>query len=427
MATITEMRGRVTAIVQEIQQLRDLDELTAEQEARADQLVDELNDIGPRIQRANALDAAIGANLPLTESRGRVSGIDPVMEGGRAVDPRDRKSLGLRFHESPELDAFRQANGPTSGSGAFQFGSFFEERAIVNTPLLPTGYLQPERLPGIRRPDDPYGSLRDVLLVGQTNSDALEWYEEASFTNNAAVVGEATATTGTTGIKPESAITFTKKSGTVQTIAHWIPITKQMVWNAPELQSYVEGRLIDGLRLKEDDELLNGDGTSGHLTGLLSTTGIQVLDATYFAANEVADEGTVNELFNRLLRARTLIQSVGRAQANFIVLNPADHEVLMTTTDAQRQYFGAGPFSGAGVSTLWGLRVVINERLDAGTALVGDGRQAMIRDRMQATLSIGFQNDQFVRNMFTILAEERLGLTVFRPSAFAAVELAVTA
>src|SRR5690606_18328331 len=111
----------------------------------------------------------------------------------------------------------------------------------------------------------------------------------------------------------------------------------------------------------------------------------------------------------------------------FVVLNPVDDERLMVTTDAQQPDFGAGPFAAGNVPTGWGLRTVVNENMAVGTALVGDGRQATIWDRMQAQVSGGTIDKQFIRNMLTLLAEERVGLTVFRPQAFAEVELDVTA
>ncbi|MDQ3541814.1 MAG: phage major capsid protein, partial [Chloroflexota bacterium] len=193
--------------------------------------------------------------------------------------------------------------------------------------------------------------------------------------------------------------------------------------DAAQMQTYVEQRLLDGLRLRESDQLLNGSGTGANMNGLLNTTGVQNLDNTattgYWATNPVNDNGTDNENYNRLLRAKRLIRTVGRAVASFIALNPADLEGFLNRTDAQRQYFGGGPFAGTNIPTMWGLRVVEDENLAAGMALVGDGRMAAVWDRMQAQILIDTIDDQFVRNMLTILAEERLGLTVFRPQAFA--------
>jgi len=98
--------------------------------------------------------------------------------------------------------------------------------------------------------------------------------------------------------------------------------------------------------------------------------------------------------------------------------------MLTYTTASDHNYYGAGPFSASGITSLWGLRVVEDENLATGAVLVGDGRMAAVWDRMQAQIFIDTIDDQFIRNMLTILAEERLALTVFRPQAFALVDLA---
>src|SRR5690606_35097271 len=105
------------------------------------------------------------------------------------------------------------------------------------------------------------------------------FFRETSFTNNAAAVAEATATDGTSGLKPESALAFEEATVAVKTIAHWIPITRQILQDAAQLQTYVEQRLLDGLRLAESDQLLNGDGTGANILGLTNQSGVQVLDA----------------------------------------------------------------------------------------------------------------------------------------------------
>lgn len=432
------IRRRMAELGVELDELRNLDTLTDEQDRRFDEIITEINGLGEKLVRALNAEAASRSGTDAaqqvasqSQSRGRVSGVVPL--DARAANPATReggerqefRSLGQRVMESDDMRGLQEANG--NGRARFALDSFHQERmqqrALAHTGILPAEYLEPMRIPGISRPEDIFGSLRDVLTVGQASSDSLVYFRETAFTNSSAVVAEATATGDTTGTKPESAFTFDEKTSSVVTVAHWIPITRQMIWNAPEMQTYIEGRLIDGLKLTEDDELLNGDGTTGHMTGLLETTDVQVLDGTYFAANPVADEGTNNENFNRVLRARTLIATVGRARANFVVLNPIDHERFMVSTDAQQQYFGAGPFAAGNVPTLWGNAVVINENQPQGRALVGDGRQATIWDRMQAQVLVGTIDKQFIRNMLTLLAEERVGLTVFRPQAFADVSL----
>jgi HK97 family phage major capsid protein len=293
----------------------------------------------------------------------------------------------------------------------------------MNTAVLPTGYVTEQVIPGITRLADPFGTLRDVLLVGTTGAESLRYFRENVFTNAAAFVAESTDFTGASGTKPQSNISFTSATADVGTLAHFIPITNQLEWVAPELRSYIDGRLFDGLQLKEDQMLLTGDGIGENPLGIMVTPGIQVLDAAHFSTTPTQNAGTDAAPFDRIARARRKIIDVGRARPNFIVLNPADDEVFQTLADANGHYYGGGPFTGGQPTSFWGLTRIVNENITAGTALVGDGRQAQIWDRMTARITVGLVNDQFIRNQKTLLAEKRVGLAVYRPAAFATVAL----
>lgn len=445
---LAEMRARINAASTELGTLVKKDDRGADDEGRIDALIAEINELGPKIERAVTIDATLASTSKYAESRGRVSGMLPAEgaeERQQQATKADRRSVGQRFAESDQLK--RAVQTGSRSSEPMEVGSFYHRhaaaiqhnetmgpedvRALVYTGTLPGEFIQPQVVPGFFRGDLLQGTVRDVLINGQTTSDAITFFRETAFTNNAAAVAEATATTGTTGLKPESALTFEQATAPIVTIAHWIPITRQTLQDAAQMQTYVEQRLLDGLRLRESDQLLNGSGTGANMTGLRNTTGVQYLDNTvttgYWAVNPVNDAGTDNENFNRLLRAKRLVRTVGRAVASFITLNPADLEGFLNRTDAQRQYFGGGPFQGTAIPTMWGLRVVEDENLAAGEAIVGDGRMAAVWDRMQAQILIDTIDDQFVRNMLTILAEERLGLTVFRPQAFVRCQLAAFA
>lgn len=444
MGKLEEMRGRLNAVASEMSALIQKDERTADEEGTLDTLLAEFNDLGPKVQREQELAEAARTAQKQGESRGRVAGTLPTAGAEQREQQAakiDRRTLGQRFVESDEFTEFVK-HGGRGKSGAMDAGSFYgkhaaehrdgmgpdEVRALIQTGTLPADYISPQIVPGFFRGDDLQGSVRDVLINGTTTSDSITFFRELAFTNAAAAVAQATATTGSTGLKPESTITFEQATAPIVTIAHWIPITRQTLQDAPQIRTYVEGRLLDGLRLEESDQLLNGSGTGANMTGLRLTTGVQYLDNTattgYWAVNPLGSAGTARENFDRILRGKTLIRSTGRARASFVVLNPADSETYLMAVNANQDYYGAGPFSGNGVPPLWGLRVVEDENQPAGEALVGDGRMAAVWDRMQAQILVDTIDDQFIRNMLTLLAEERLGLTVFRPAAFARVELA---
>ena len=75
-----------------------------------------------------------------------------------------------------------------------------------------------------------------------------------------------------------------------------------------------------------------------------------------------------------------------------------------------------------GVPTLWGKPIVATQAMSEGDFLVGAFSQAaQIWDREDANVTISNSNeDDFIKNMVTILCEERVGLTVYRPDALVA-------
>jgi HK97 family phage major capsid protein len=95
-------------------------------------------------------------------------------------------------------------------------------------------------MPGLRRL-----TIRDLLAQGRISSNSLEYVREEVFTNNADIVAEK-------ALKPESDITFSKQTANVRTIAHWVQASRQVMDDAPMLQSYVNNRLLYGLALKEE-------------------------------------------------------------------------------------------------------------------------------------------------------------------------------
>ena len=278
--------------------------------------------------------------------------------------------------------------------------------AIVNA----TGQNQPlvaaDRLQGIITNPNRVFTIRDLLPVGRTSSNLIEYTKENVFTNNAG--GQYSSPAFENVTKPESGITFTLESEPVRTLAHWIPVSKQVLDDSPMLQSFIEGRLQYGLKLEEEDQLLNGDGTGSNLSG--------ILDSGNFTAYTRAQTGDTN--IDTLRRAITQA-ALSEFMADTIVINTADWEAIELTKATDGQYVWTNPALG-NAPQLWGKRVVATNSITAGTFLVGAfAMGAQIWDRQQASVTVSLENsDNFVKNMATILAEERLCLAVYRPAAF---------
>lgn len=283
--------------------------------------------------------------------------------------------------------------------------------------------LQPQRLAGIFRGEMVDLQIRDLCVNARTSSNAVDFVRELVFTSAAAGVAEASDLAGT-GALPQAALTFEVANAAVKNIGHHIPLTTQLVNDTPAMETYIEGRMQEGLREEEDRQLLNG-ASGNDLTGLLVTSGIGDLDNTYFTQFPVQGAGKDAERINRVRRARTYIKVTGRARANGIVAHPADVERWETLIDDDGNYLlrNLGP-DGEGIRTLWRMPVVESESIAEGTALVGDWRLAVVFDRMEMTTAItDSHKDWWEHNILAMKVQERLAFAVIRPAGFTKVTL----
>lgn len=270
--------------------------------------------------------------------------------------------------------------------------------------------IEPDLRPGIMTEPNRQHVLRDLLVTLTTASNSVEWVRENVFTNNAAPqAGEGAA-------KAKSDITFEKQNSPVQTIAHWMAASRQVLADSRSLRSFIDDRLIYGLKYAEEDQLLLGDGTGNNLHGL-------VPQATAF------DAGLSQSGDTKIDQLRRAILQVSKAKymTSAIVLNPEDWCDLELAKTNDNAYLFTNPVN-PGEPRLWGKRVVEGLSMTAGQFLLGDfGRAATLWDREMATIRVSEHHaDFFIENMVAILCEERLALTVEHPLGLVTGTLAVT-
>ncbi|MCW2455795.1 UNVERIFIED_ORG: HK97 family phage major capsid protein [Rahnella aquatilis] len=308
-----------------------------------------------------------------------------------AENPENKKSFSERAAE----ELTKSWDGKSSHFEAKTFNKSLGSDAGSAGTLI-----QPMQVPGIIMPGLRRLTIRDLLAQGRISSNALEYVRENLFTNNAATVAEK-------ALKPESDITFSKETANVKTVAHWIQASRQVMDDAPMLQSYVNNRLMYGLALKEEDMLLNGDGTGDDLEGIN-------LVATDYDSSLNATGDTRADLI-----AHAIFQvTESEFSASGIILNPRDWHGIALLKDNEGRYIFGGPQAFTS-NVMWGLPVIPTRAQDQGTFTVGGFDMAsQVWDRMDASIEVSREDrDNFVKNMLTILCEERLALAHYRPKA----------
>ena len=322
----------------------------------------------------------------------RLFDIESKLAGGNLDNPENKKSFAAQAAE----DLKKGWNG--SNTGKVDVKSF--SKALGSGAASAGALVQSQQLPGILMPGLRRLTIRDLLAQGRTSSNAIEYVRENVFTNSAAPVAEG-------ALKPESQLTFTKETANVKTIAHWIQASRQIMDDAPMLESYVNGRLLFGLDLVEEGQLLNGDGTGDNLVGLNKVA----------SAYDTGLDATGDTKADRIAHAIFQVTE-SEFEASGIILNPRDWHAISLLKDEQGQYIFGGPAAFA-ARVMWGLPVVATKAQAQGTFTVGGFDLAsQVWDRMDATIEVSNQDrDNFVKNMLTILCEERLTVTHYRPTA----------
>jgi HK97 family phage major capsid protein len=248
-------------------------------------------------------------------------------------------------------------------------------------------------------------TIRDLLTPGTTVSSNIEYTVETGTVPP--TVAAATVSEGQ--LKPQGDLTYNLKSSPVRTIASIMKASRQILDDAPQLQSYIDGRLRYGLELVEEDQLLKGDGTGNNLLGIIP-------QATAFVE---AFSPSAEQQIDKIRLAMLQATAVSLFPATGSVLHPQDWARIETLKDTLGRYIIGQP-QGSIQPTLWNLPVVETIAMTINTFLTGAFRLgAQIFDRMSIEVLISTEDaDNFVRNLITIRGEERLALAVYRPSAF---------
>lgn len=275
--------------------------------------------------------------------------------------------------------------------------------AILSGPPAGPGIAPPaDRREGIVAPAQRGARVRDLMAVIPTSSASIEYVRETGFTNAAAMVSQGAT-------KPESTLTFELKTANARVIAHWTQASRQILDDVPRLQNFLDGRLRYGVQLKEDQQILLGDGTGQNLHGL-------VPQATAFNAPLGMPLTTMADKIGAAIAQLRAIEF----EADGIVMHPTDWQRLLQAKGSDGHYLiPGGPFSTT-PPALFGKPVALTTGMTQDDFLVGQfqvGVEAFEREETQVEISTE-DRDNFIKNMVTILAEERLMLAVYRPEAF---------
>ena len=338
--------------------------------------------------KAEALDSKIKSIVEWQSSRDSANQIDALaVRHNKNVEQRSIEaalSPGEIFTRSAAFTEYR-GHG-TSSIINVPLEQMIQQRA----PLLTTtfaGAIPPERIEPSAPPaqQTPLLSVIDRIPV---TSNSVEWVFYPAAAPLAGVVAEGAA-------KPEAAVAPVLKTVTLETIAHWLNVSRQFNEDAGALRQYIDGALRRGVRDKMEAQ----------------AAAVLVADATIPVVTN-----TTGTLLGGIRKAIGVVQAAGY-RPQYVLLNPMDYaaldiDLLGRTLNGPNTY-----------TQFWGVAPVPVGALASGTAYVGDWTTAMAW--LARTDVAMYQTDShasnFISNLITLLAEARGKAIVHRPEAAAKV------
>jgi HK97 family phage major capsid protein len=235
--------------------------------------------------------------------------------------------------------------------------------------------------------------LRQLVNASGTTSKYITYIQSNGQEGDAGMTAEG-------ALKSQADFNVAETSVAVKKVTAWIKVSKEMIADLPFMRNEINNELMEIVELKLDSQILSGDGTGDNLTGILT-------NAVAWAAGNFALQYVTPNEFDVLSVAIAQIQT-GLFNANYVVLHPEDAVKMQLTKTTTGEYTYAMQYVDAnGVTRVKGIPVIENVGMTAGTFLVGDFTKSNLRIREDLNIQVGYVNDDFTKNLMTILCEAR--------------------
>lgn len=388
------MREKRAALVAELRGLSDgVKGADADSMNRASELMRDIDELDKKIKAADDAMATIAD----------IARVDTT--GGRTT--MTRKSLG-----AAAVEAVKDAGLKQGVSGR------------VSTKAATDTVTNPANMQGEVRQDVYFDTTRrvyarDLFTQEPTQFNAVTFFQ-ATVTGAPAIVAED-------GAKPQFNVNPEPVTVPLTKVAGIIKESDELLDDYPRLAAAINERGVYEKDVVVENQLINGTGASGQVTGLLNVDGI--------GSVEYANGANAGAIADAIFEATMEVLNASGFDADGLIINPADYQKLRTYKDSNGQYLGGGYFGGAygnGTYTrypdIWNLRTVVTPAIAAGTMIVGNFTAgASVVTKGGTVVETGYDGADFSHNRITVRVEERIALAVRIPSAFVKVSEAAGA
>lgn len=244
----------------------------------------------------------------------------------------------------------------------------------------------------------------DLFSQVPTNGNTVSYAEMKNPDGGAGMTAEGAA-------KSQADFDFVEAKADVKKITAFIKTSKEALGDIAGLAGEINGELMTLVKLKKDTQVMLGDNTGNNLNGVI--TQATAFSAPVGLASAIPAPNNYDVLvaaITQIMTAEVISGEPAGFLANVIVLHPVDVAAMKLTKDTTGNY--VFPVTLPGSTNVMEVAVVSNARMTQGEFLVMDSSKGNLRIREDVTFDIGYENDDFTKNLVTILAEMRLAFFI---------------
>ena len=240
--------------------------------------------------------------------------------------------------------------------------------------------------------------IRQLLNGGAMGTSNFAYVKEVAGEESLETVAEGAA-------KNQFDLDFQEAEVKAEYIAGYIRMSKKMLDDVTGMTTFLQSRLMEKLLRVEDEQILNGDGTSPNLSG--------ITDSGNFTA---ASGGTID--VEQLVYAISQLENLDR-EANGILLNPSDYWRIALTKGATSGDYslpsGIVTVGEGGILRIGGVPVYRSTAVTVDKFIVGDwvmGANLLTREAPRVEFFYEDGNN-VTKNQVTVRVEERVAMPIY--------------
>lgn len=242
-----------------------------------------------------------------------------------------------------------------------------------------------------------------LINTMRTAKKIIYWVEQRNPDGGAGGTAEGSA-------KTEQDFDLVENSANVIKFTSYIKVSKEMLDDVPYMDNMIRKSLVDLVMLKMDTDALTGTNTTTSLNGIQNQATAWTGGTTFAASVPYANYFDVLKIGINQVATATGGDTNYSAdfQANLILMHPTSLTKMLIQKDTQGRYVrDLLTYPSANTIEIDGVRIVASTGVPVGYFYIMDSSKVNFAVREDAMISVGYENDDFTKNLVTVLVETR--------------------